>query len=256
MKPLVILLLLLCQSSLSTAGQWQKHNFKHQGFSLPYQIYLPETPEPLPLIIHLHGSGEAGVDNVAQMYTGTDIGPQYFSNAKRQAMQSAIVLAPQTPKAMRWASDSNQPYVYAETPSTPSMSALLALIDQLIADSGRVDKRQIYITGLSRGGQGAWNAIIQRPTLFAAAVPIAGAADPKEARKLTQLPIWVFSAGDDRITDAQFSRDMVDAIFAAGGSSNLLKYTEVFNGRHHHSWERAYASDELFEWLLQQKKTN
>jgi len=254
MKHLVIALLVMICTGQASAQQWEKRVFVANEFKLPYQIYVPQSDVALPLIIHLHGSGEAGVDNIAQMYAGSEVGPQYFTNAERQARHPAIVLAPQTPKPMRWASTSNQPYDFMKTPSTDSMTALLTLIDELLAEDELVDARRVYITGLSRGGQGAWNAILQRPELFAAAVPIAGAADPAKAQRLIELPIWVFAAQHDRITSAQFSREMVDAVIRNGGSTQLIKYTEVINGRHHHAWERAYEGDELFDWLLQQEK--
>ena len=66
------------------------------------------------------------------------------------------------------------------------MQLLLSLIDNLISKSqyaDKIDKQRIYIAGLSRGGQGTWDAIMRRPELFAAALPMCGAGSSKTAEK-------------------------------------------------------------------------
>ncbi len=52
------------------------------------------------------------------------------------------------------------------------MSALLELVDHLLETDPNIDASRVYLTGLSRGGQGVWNAALQRPDFFAAIVPI------------------------------------------------------------------------------------
>ena len=66
----------------SVKGEWSKKTFENNGFTLPYQIYTPKDTKnkKLPLVIYLHGTGEAGTDNEAQMYKGKNIGPDYFSS--------------------------------------------------------------------------------------------------------------------------------------------------------------------------------
>ena len=46
------------------------------------------------------------------------------------------------------------------------------------------------------------------------------------------------------------SRDMIAAIKKAGGDP---KYTE-YPGVGHNSWDKAYDTDELYEWMLKQTK--
>ena len=60
----------------------------------------------------------------------------------RSASALAIVLAPQAPDAIRWASASIEPYDFSSTPSPPSMSALLELETDPSIDASRV-----YLTG-------------------------------------------------------------------------------------------------------------
>ncbi|MGB2079424.1 MAG: prolyl oligopeptidase family serine peptidase, partial [Vibrio sp.] len=243
--------------SASAYADWQKAEFKDGDFSLPYQIFTPESQaddKSLPLVIHLHGSGEAGTDNQAQMYAGTNYGPQYFASDENQAIQAAFVIAPQTPKPMRWASTTLDPYVFKQTPSTPSMTATLKLIDKLVAENKKIDAKRIYITGLSRGGQGVWNAMMQRPDFFAAALAIAGSADPSEAKSIAQIPTWVFAGDADEVTKVDYSREMVDAMIRAGGSTANIRYTEIEGGNHDSSWQTAYANSDVYRWLMRHSK--
>ena len=49
----------------SKKGDWKKESFRNKDFTLNYQLYSPKDTgkDKLPLIIYLHGSGEAGDDN-------------------------------------------------------------------------------------------------------------------------------------------------------------------------------------------------
>ncbi len=220
----------------------------------PYQLYIPLKKEKLPLIIHLHGSGEAGNDNFVQMYSGTNYGPQYFASEENQSIQEAFVLAPQTPAHIRWASTTLEPYIFQKTSTTVSMKALLRLIDTLPEKFPVIDIKRIYIAGLSRGGQGVWNALMLRPDFFAAGVAISGSADPREAARIANIPIWAFASDSDQTTNVQFTRDMVDALIRNGGSSSTVRYTEVEGGDHAGSWQRAYENSDVYKWLIRQSK--
>jgi len=46
------------------------------------------------------------------------------------------------------------------------------------------------------------------------------------------------------------SREMIDAIKAAGGKPKYTEYPKVG----HNSWDPAYAERDLFSWLMEQKK--
>ncbi len=250
----IFLLLLIFTGVNAYAGQWEKHEYKSGDFTLPYQLFTPtDTKSTLPLVIVLHGSYEAGTDNQQHMLKGTNIGPDYFASAKVQNLKQAYVIAPQTPVDIRWASTAIAPYDLATTPITPSMDALLKLIDETVKNSP-VDASRIYIAGLSRGGQGVWNAALHRPELFAAIAPIAGSGSPKDAERLIKLPIWAFHGNQDEITKVEYTREMIDAIIKAGGTTALVRYTELEGGNHADSWLTAYHGTELWQWMLNQHK--
>lgn len=238
---------------LASSGEWSKNNFKYDEFNLPYQLFKPNNIEKeIPLVIYLHGSGEAGIDNEKQMYAGTNIGPQYFASEEIQNIQNAYVLAPQTTPEIRWASVSIDEYDFKTTPITPSMNSLLHLIDNLEKEL-KIDPKRIYIAGLSRGGQGVWNAAMNRPSKFAAIVPIAGSGSPKDIDLIKYIPTWVFHGNADDITPIEVSQNMVDALKKKNGN---VKFTIVENGNHDSSWLEAHKNSELWKWMISNKKDN
>lgn len=241
---------LLALTAVAFAGNWEKKSYEYRNFSLPYQIYTPDqVEEDIPLVIYLHGSGEAGIDNEKQMYEGTNIGPQYFSSKEIQDIQKAYVLAPQTPVDMRWASTSIDEYDFKTTPITPSMDTLLVLIDKL-KNELKIDDQRIYIAGLSRGGQGVWNAALNRPDLFAAIIPIAGSASPKDAYIIKDIPTWIFHGDSDTTTNIEVSEHMFEQLAKYGN----VKFTVIKGGEHSSSWLEAHRTPRIWNWMLQQYK--
>ena len=114
-----------------------------------------------------------------------------------------------------------------------------------------IDESRLYVTGLSMGGFGAWDAIQRYSNRFAAAVPICGGGDPAFAKQLVHVPVWAFHGELDTAVKPLRSRDMIAALKAAGGTP---KYTE-YPGVGHNSWAATYANREMYAWLFAQKRT-
>lgn len=196
-----------------------------------YFVHLPpdyeaDPKKQWPLILFLHGSGERGYD--VNLVTRTGL-PQDIDQRKDFPF---IVVAPQVSPGDWW--------------SLPELKDLLAQVEKKY----RVDASRIYLTGLSMGGYASWAFAADSPGLFAAVVPICGGGDPQDAARLKDLPIWVFHGGQDDAVPIERSQEMVDAIKKAGGNP---KFT-IFPDDGHNSWTDAYATPELYEWLLKQQK--
>ena len=100
------------------------------------------------------------------------------------------------------------------------------------------------------GGYGTWNVLAKRPELFAAAAPICGGGKPAAVSKFKEVPIWAFHGADDKTVPVEQSREMIDALKAAGATP---KYTE-YPGVGHNSWAQTYADPAFYEWLFAQRK--
>jgi predicted peptidase len=170
----------------------------------------------------------------------------------------AIVVFPQCPADSYWAniveqkqSDGSRTIDFpARSKPTPAMSALMQLLDSLVGLS-YVDKNRVYVGGLSMGGMGTFELLTRRPKLFAAAFPICGGGNPKNAKRYAQrVNLWVFHGSADNVVPPYHSQRMVDAIKQAKGD---VRFT-VYPGVGHNSWDNAFAEPELLLWLFSNRK--
>jgi len=220
-----------------------------EGDTLLYRIMVPdeiEEGEQYPLVLFLHGAGERGNDNTAQLEWGVHA----FANPEFREWNPAIVIAPQVPEDgywgnLNWREDGTE---LTDEPSTP-LELARQLVLQTIEDFP-VDENRLYITGLSMGGFGTWDMITRHPDLFAAAMPVCGGGDPTKAHLLVDMPIWNFHGAKDNVVPAELSRDMIQAIRIAGGSPGYTEYPDT----DHFSWIPAYADAHVLEWLFNQRK--
>jgi predicted peptidase len=220
----------------------EKRTFADGSGSLEYRLLKPVEIDPkqkYPLVVFLHGAGERGSDNTAQLKHGV----AQFASEERRKKYPCFLIAPQCPKGKFWGlgkDDKGEP--------RPGQM-VLDLIPQLEKEFP-IDSKRIYVTGLSMGGYGSWAMLAAKPELFAAGVPICGGGNPKEAATLAKIPIWAFHGDKDTAVKVDNSRSMIEAIKKAGGTP---KYTE-YPGVGHDSWTQAYKTAELYAWLFAEKK--
>lgn len=235
---------------------FQKQKFTRNGDMLLYRILFPLNAvesEKYPLVVVLHGSGERGGDNMAQLRWGGDL----FADQANREEFPAIVLFPQCPADDSWGrvgdgkiADASQRFTFlSNEPIGRPLELVLELIESLVA-SGKVDSKRIYIGGLSMGGFGTFEALWRRPELFAAAFAICGGGDTTKVDAYAKIPIRVFHGDIDPIVGVNYSRTMVEALQKAGAN---VQYTE-YPGVGHDSWKNAFAEPGLLPWLFAQKK--
>jgi len=228
----------------------EKEFINENGDTLLYRLLQPEKVKAghrYPLVLFLHGSGERGRDNARQLIWGAGT----FIDKKNRRCYPAYVVAPQCPEGERWV-EVHWALERHEMPEQPSrnMRLVMELLEELQRDLP-VDARRLYVTGLSMGGYGTWDLISRMPDSFAAAVPVCGGGDEKQAEKLRDIPVWVFHGADDTTVPPERSRNMVQAIKNAGGTK--IRYTE-YPDVGHGSWKPAYANPEFLRWMFRQKR--
>lgn len=215
----------------SPSPQQSKHFEKEISVkaTLDYLLFLPQgyeqSKKKWPLMLFLHGSGESGHD-LAKVKAH---GPPKIVETKPDF--PFILVSPQSP-GRGW------------NPET-----LNGLLDEIIR-TYRVDADRVYLTGLSMGGFGSWELAAAHPEKFAAVAPICGGGNPQDASKLAKLPIWVFHGAKDPVVPIQRSKDMVEALKAAGSNVKFTIYPEA----QHDSWTETYNNPEFYQWLLEQKR--
>ena len=244
-------LLVSCFLTISVSSSAQSSPFdtseyiSEEGDTLRYRRLMSDY-DPVtqyPLVIFLHGSGERGNDNESQLKWGV----KNFATDHNMKLYPAIVIAPQCPTGMRWGNYGDD-LVLLPDPTKP-MRLLRELINQAITTMP-VDTNRIYITGLSMGGYGTFDAIARYPDLFAAAVPVCGGGDVSKAESVAHIPMWIFHGALDEAVSPALSVSMAEALTAAGAKPGLTIYPEVG----HFSWIGAYSDPMMMEWLFRQRK--
>lgn len=212
---------------------------------LNYRVFVPQGighGEKVPLVLFLHGAGERGTDNVAQLVHGV---PQIIGYSERTG-RKAIVVAPQCPAGAQWVDTPWSAPAHTMNPQpSVNMAKVLALVKDMMVRYP-IDPNRVYVTGISMGGYGAWDIVQRMPEMFAAALPICGGGDVACAPRLVNLPLRVVHGDADSAVPVKRSRDMVAAVNAAGGR---VIYTEVPNAEHD-VWSRTYADDTVLDWLF------
>lgn len=259
MRPTVLYFALLL-SSASSAQDFlayaKKEYVYEQGKTLPYRILYPENyskAKKYPLVLVLHGAGERGNNNEAQLTHGAKL----FLQPENRKNFPAIVVFPQCPAESFWASikvdTTKRPYVigfdYAGPPNWP-LAAANSLVRKLIKDEN-ADTSRIYITGLSMGGMGTFESVYRNPHLYAAALPICGGADTTSYQSWKgHTPFWIFHGASDAVVNADLSRSMEKTLKAIDAD---VTYTE-YPGVNHNSWDNAFAEPRFLLWMFQHRK--
>ena len=219
-------------------GFVDKKHKNADGTESPYVVFVPKDydgTKEYPVILFLHGAGETKNPNAkkdGKQPVEVGIGPAI----KKRPDFAFITVIPRA-ESFGWGAD------------TANAKRALAMLDTVNKEYKTDAKRQ-YLTGLSMGGMGTWSIAMAHPDRFAAIAPVCGRGDTKTAEKIKNLPCWCFHGDADTSVKVEGSRDMIDAIKKAGGTP---KYTE-YPGVGHNSWDKAYGTDELYKWLLDQKK--
>ncbi|MEE6282313.1 alpha/beta hydrolase-fold protein [Georgenia sp. MJ170] len=254
------------------------------GATLNYRLFAPSGIEEddgasqVPLVVFLHGGGEVGEDNVAQLTANQ--GAVAFAAPQWQGGHPAYVLAPQLPmpEDSQW--------------EMPDIQATLAELIDDVADRPAVDDDRVYLTGLSRGARGALQLLPTAPDRFAGALLAAGRAsqsgETEHVAALLDLPLWATHAIDDDVVSyVEGTRAFMATLEAAGAEvtrgtwsgslpedeaesaaaalwedaaasgSNTL-FTTFTAGTTpvspHHSWIATFGNDVMREWLFAQQR--
>ena len=243
----------LSMPSLLWAGGrdlYEKETFTAEGKTLLYRVLKPakiEAGKKYPLVLFLHGAGERGDNNTAQLVHGSAL----FTKKENREKYPCYVIFPQCPNGKKWVEvdwSSKKPHVSPKEPSE-SMRLTRLLLDQYLKDHP-VDADRIYVMGLSMGGFGTWDFMQRYPDVVAAAAPICGGADDSTAPRIKHIPIWAFHGSEDSAVWPERSRSMVEELKKVKGNVRYSEYAKVG----HDSWNRAFAEPELLPWMFAQQR--
>lgn len=250
----VCFLLSLCVNAQDKMGEFEKKVYVSEaGDTLRYRLLLPENYDEnkcYPLVLFLHGAGERGCDNEKQLFHGG----QMWLNPVNRENYPAFVLAPQCPDNCYWAYGTRPvSFVPEEMPLSTDDVQITKLLKGLL-DSylslPQVDKKKVYVMGLSMGGMATFDLVSRYPDVFAAAIPICGIVNPSRLAVAKKVKFRIFHGDADDVVPVIGSRSAYKALKKAGAKVESIE----FPGCGHASWHPAFNYPDFMKWLFSQKK--
>lgn len=258
MKKTIMLVCAITACVLANAQSFEARTFKSAGGEeLLYQELDPVARAKggkYPLVIFLHGAGERGNDNKAQLTHGSGV----FLNPSNAEKYPAYVVFPQCPEGTTWAYDAGSKPEWstlpqnlpADNPESTMSKLLIEFIRDFIASHPDINTKRIYISGLSMGGIGTFDIVSRHPDLFAAAVPICGCVNPAKLSAAKDVSWSIYHGEKDSVVPTSGSREAYKALSAAGAK---VRYKE-FAGCDHGSWNPAFNEADFLDWIFKQHK--
>jgi len=210
-----------------------------------YAVYVPKEYDgsrPFPLVVALHGAGGdhwSGMKTVTG-FSGQLIGPE--ASNRHFFPQSA-------PPDFIIASPGGHGYIGPgyEGPGEYDVQKVIAEMKS----SYNIDADRIYLTGVSKGGRGAWEIGLTYPEMFAAIAPVAGGTGGVRnlAKNAARVRIFAFHGAADKIISVNESRAMAAAVYQEGIPVEF-EYAEYADWSHY-DCVRVYENGAIFNLFRQ-----
>jgi predicted esterase len=226
-----------------------------------YMEYLPPCYDKglaMPLLVFWHGIGENG-NGTTEVNKVTAWGPpKLIANNKWDKTRPFIVLSPQ------YVPTNGNIAPGGGCPSSATINTFL----NWATTNYNVDKKRVYLTGLSCGAIGIWDYLANfQGTLVAAAVPLSGnPGDPTQATSawkragctLGGAAIWSMHGDKDGIVPyAPDQLTMANLIACPQPPRRDAKFTTIVGGDHV-IWDPLYdlsgGNGDIYQWMLMNAK--
>lgn len=220
--------------------------------TLRYRELVPEKADrgKFPMLIFLHGSGERGTDNQAQLTHGA----QMFLSPHNINKYKAYIVFPQCPEDAFWAYDEIPQSLAAEDmPVIEEPTKWIKMIRGLVSkyiNEGKVDANQVYIVGLSMGAMAVYDLAIRYPSMWAAAVAICGTVNPDRLEPARDIKFRIYHGDADPIVPVEASRAIYNRLRKLNASVEYFEYP----GCTHGSWNLAFREKDFLRWIFNQSK--
>jgi poly(3-hydroxybutyrate) depolymerase len=215
---------------------------KYDNAEIKYRLRVPKKKafgKKYPLVVHLHGVGEAGRDNTLSLAHLHSILP-LIVGPEQQDFYLLVLQCP--PDDRHW--------TFKPT-KDGNLDVLVAAMDHAVRNNP-IDERRLSAFGLSSGGYGVWQLLTAYPEKFAAAVPASCSVPWSQAKisLLSDMPIWTFKNAND---DGADTNSISQAMRIINGSGGYMKLTQFAQGGHA-AWRPAMDEYNCFSWMIAQKR--
>jgi predicted peptidase len=210
-------------------------------------VHREASGSPQPLLIFLHGAGEIGGDTDFQV--------------RKNGPWEDVIFRPRGPYHPDAIAQMRKFHVLglhlADGDWNPQL--LNDHINRYVEERSSIDRLNLYITGISRGGRGALRLAIHRlrstqaVSAVAAFCPEGGAGSfsEDEIRVLRQVPVFLFHCPEDDIVPFEGSAVLHKKIGSDRSRLRIVHLSELATSKYPHvCWTEVYGSPELYEWML------
>ncbi|MDW7696043.1 PA14 domain-containing protein (plasmid) [Flammeovirgaceae bacterium SG7u.111] len=223
--------------------RWDNEPFKPYIYKgMPFRLMFPKNYDPnraekYPIIVMFHGRGEAGdiTDNERQLIHGAE----KHKNAIENGTYDGFLLFGQNTSGW-WNS-----YLYG---------VINDLITNKMPTEINIDLNKVYVHGLSSGGIGVWEMVINYPRIAAAVLPMSASSSYQTniLNKLKFTPMWIFQGSEDSNPPPERTISQVNLLKGLGAD---VAYT-IYEGVGHGTWNRAYSESDFFPFMNRANKVN
>ena len=221
---------------------------------LPFLLFTPdeareEAPgklgEKFPLIVQLCGTGGFGANNLGPLFRDAGGSARALVTGRLQDTNPCHVLYPQPTSRGAW-------HTAHPTDPSPDLRKVVHVVRHLCADpTRRVDPDRVYVMGLSLGGAGAFQAVLKRPDVFAAAIPIAHVHPMANfTAENSRDNLWLVVNKGDRATPPQRVEDLRQHLRGLGARLRLT----VHDAGGHDAWSRVFEDQKFRTWLFARRR--
>ena len=224
------------------------------GYGPLYEAWVQKKDMPFILIVpQLHMFGRDGPD-----------GPEYIRNRAKDGIPKRLEQgAPPHNKdmpALAWfgpmkGATAAEPPDYSDYRNKTGWKRtdpdVIGILD-LILKTYKADADRVYLTGASAGAYGIWHYASVYPNRFAALLPVVGypSLDQAETVAKAGIPVWVFSGGRDPAVKTEYFFAGMNKMEELGATIRFTTEQDMF----HDVWNRVYAGDDVYNWLLRHRK--
>ena len=117
----------------------------------------------------------------------------------------------------------------------------------------KIDKKRVYLTGLSMGGRGTFIVAAELSNTFAAIMPLSPHHTPYSyislAEKVSHLPTFLHHSTNDKTSKFSVAEDMYSKLSKI--NDNIIFDIGNFG---HSGWNKIYSNPKYIEWLLSWRK--
>lgn len=219
----------------------------HKGEKMPYRLLKPEgydKAKKYPIVLFLHGWGERGTDNKAQL----KIFGSVFTKAEIRKKYPCFAIAPQANGSWIEKPDFEKPILLSKKP-TANLTMAVEIVTS-VEKKYSTDPSRVYVLGYSNGACGVWELLERIPTKIAAAVPMAGAGDPAHVAGAKGVAIWAFHGEKDPTIPIARMMELMSALKAVHAAP---LYTIVPKGGHWDAKSKGLSNPEVIPWMFAQQ---